>query len=403
MTPWITVIGITDRGLPSLPPGVGALVEKADVLVGGQRHLDLVDPSHSPTQITWSDGLDAAYDQIARHEGHNVVVLASGDPLHYGIGDGLVRRFGTDAIHVIPAPGAFSLAAARMKWSLPDVTCLTVHGRPLESVNLHLAPGARLLLLSWDGTTAKALARLLTDKGYGKSSITVLEHMEGEKENRIEGIAEAWPHDQTASLNTIAVTCIAGPDAVYWPRVPGLPETAFLHDGKITKREVRAATLAALAPMPGETLWDVGAGSGAVGIEWMRCPGAGKTTAFEIDPDKKTVIEKNARSLGVPDLEIVTGDVLETLPTRDDQPDALFVGGGVSRPDVMALCLNLLNPGGRLVANGVTLEAHQNLMYFHQIHGGDLVRISVARSGSVGSLSAMRPAMDVLQWKVTKQ
>lgn len=402
MTPWITVVGLTDCGPSALTPKTLAHIETAEVLVGGERHLNLVNAA-AAIQISWADGLSAAHDKIAEHHGKRVVILASGDPLHYGIGAQLVERFGSDAIHFIPAPGAFSLAAARMGWSLADVTCLTVHGRPLENVNLHLFPQARLLILSWDGQTPAALASLLTAKGFGDSRISVLEHMDGDNENRIDGLAKNWSVVETADLNTIAVECLAGSDAVFWPRVPGLPEAAYQHDGKITKREVRAATLAALAPLPGELLWDVGAGSGAVGIEWMRTHTSNKTVAFEKDASKHDVIKLNANNLGVPGLELIQGDVMASLPEIDATPDAIFVGGGVSSSDVLTLCWGRLKPGGRMIANGVTVEAHRNLMDFQSSHGGELVRISVARSGSVGQMTAMRPLMDVLQLKAHKK
>ena len=402
MTAWLTVIGITEKGLAGLAAETLAYIENAEVLVGGERHLGKVSAT-TAKRIDWCDGFDAAQDKIAEHAGQRVVVIASGDPLHYGIGARLVERFGTDSIHFIPSPGAFSLAAARMGWSLPDVTCLTVHGRPLEAVNLHLYPKAKLLLLSWNGTTPKALAQLLTNKGFGDSQISVLEHMDGDNESCVNGLAHDWSHDQTAHLNTIAVECIAGPDAQFWSRAPGLPEAAYEHDGKITKREVRAATLATLAPLPGELLWDVGAGSGAIGIEWMRMDTHNRAIAFEHDVTKIEVIERNAKNLGVPMLKIISGEFLKTVEDIKQIPDAIFIGGGVSDPKVLSACWDRLSTNGRMVTNGVTVEAHHALMNFSTEHGGELVRISVARSGSVGRMKALRPMMDVLQLKVTKQ
>jgi precorrin-6Y C5,15-methyltransferase (decarboxylating) len=402
MTAWLTVIGITEKGLGGLSAETLSYIESAQVLVGGKRHLEKVS-GNTALRIYWRDGLDVAHDKIAEHAGERVVVIASGDPLHYGIGAWLVERFGADAIHFAPSPSAFSLAASRMGWPLPDVTCLTVHGRPLEAVNLHLVPGAKLLLLSWNGTTPNALAALLSSKGFGDSRISVLEHMDGDDEARADGLAHNWSIDQTANLNTIAVECIAGPDAQFWSRAPGLPEAAYEHDGNITKREVRTITLAALAPLPGETLWDVGAGSGAVGIEWMRIDTLNRTIAFEHDEAKCDVIKRNAKNLGVPMLKVLPGDFLGTLKEMDQTPDAIFIGGGVSYPNVLNSCWGRLNTNGRMVANGVTVEAHRALMEFHAEHGGDLVHISVARSGNVGSMTALRPLMDVLQLKAIKQ
>lgn len=401
MIPWITVIGITESGLAGLSADSLAQIDKAEVLVGGERHLNKVTDTGAE-RIDWRDGLEAAYEKIAKQQGKRVVVIASGDPLNYGIGAGLVERFGPEAIAFQPSPSSFSLAAARMGWPLPDVSCLTVHGRPLETVNLYLAPGAKLLMLSWDGSTPKALSQLLTSKGFGESRISVLEHMDGDQEKRIDGTAADWAIDRTANLNTIAIECIAGSDAQFWSRAPGLPEAAYQHDGKITKREVRAATLAALAPLPGELLWDVGAGSGAIGIEWMRINTKNKAIAFEQDTAKCDIITSNANNLGVPKLRVIPGDFQASATDVEPTPDAIFIGGGVSNPEILNACWQRLNAGGRLVANGVTVEAHRTLMDFQAAHGGELVRISVARSGNVGRMTAMRPLMDVLQLKALK-
>ncbi|MGH6660648.1 MAG: precorrin-6y C5,15-methyltransferase (decarboxylating) subunit CbiE, partial [Rhodospirillales bacterium] len=278
MSPWITVVGIGEDGLQGLAPASRALVEKADVLAGGTRHLAKAKACDA-TRIDWRDGLEAGIEAIAAHRGKHVVVLASGDPLNFGIAANLIRRFGVEAVRVIPAASAFSLAAARMGWSIPDVECLTVHGRALETINLHLVPKRRLLVLSWDGGTPAALAKLLATRGFGTSTITVLEHMGGSKEKRLSGRADEWTRESCADLNTVAVECVAGPGVKIFSRVPGLPEDAFEHDGQITKREVRAATLARLMPLPGQVLWDVGAGSGAVAIEWLRAERSAEAVA----------------------------------------------------------------------------------------------------------------------------
>ena len=393
---WLTIVGIGDDGLDGLGPGARRLIDEAEVLVGGERHLAKATDS-AAEKISWGKDFDAGVEAIRKHEGRHVVILASGDPMHYGAGSTLARRFGIEALNIIPAPSAFSLAAARMGWSLPDVECFTVHGRPLETVNLYLRPKARLLILSWDGTTPAKLAALLSAKGYGESRITVLEHMGGNTENRLEGIARAWELDEAAALNTIAVECVAGTDAVVWSRAPGLPEAAFQHDNMITKREVRAATVSALAPLPGETLWDVGAGSGTVAIEWLRLEPAAHAIAIESNPKRLGFIRANALDLGVPRLAVVEGRAPEALDGIEGTPDAIFVGGGVSDAAVMDACYGRLAMGGRLVANAVTLEAQQSLLAFRERYGGRLSRISVAREDSVGGLSGLRPMMEVWQ------
>jgi len=402
MKRWLTVIGISEDGLHSLPPSSLELIKAAEVLVGGARHLAKV-PDYGAERMDWGKGFFNAIEELEDYKDKNVVVVASGDPLNFGAASTLRKRYAADEMAIIPAPGSFSLAAARMGWSLPDVEQVTVHGRPLEVVNLYLAPGAKLLILSWNGASPAVLADLLCEKGFGKSVIHVFEHMGGELEKHIEATAEGWNIERTADLNTMALECVAGPNAQCWSRVPGLPEAAFEHDGKITKREVRAATLALLAPLPSETLWDIGAGSGAVGIEWLRADNSVNALAFEHDAAKCEVITRNAGNLGVPRLKIIEGSAVEKITEIETSPDAIFMGGGVSDRALMEACWQRLADGGRLVANGVTVEAHAALMEFRKSHGGELTRISVARSGAVGSMTALRPLMDVLQLKVTKQ
>ena len=401
MSPWIAVVGIGEDGLDGLAPANRALVESADVLAGGARHLAKALKS-TALRIDWRNGLEAGIEALAAHRGKRVVVLASGDPLNFGIAANIIERFGADAVRVIPGPSAFSLAAARMGWSIPDVECLTVHGRALETANLHLVPGRRLLVLSWDGKTPAALAKLLTARGFGASPITVLEHMGGPKENRVAGRADRWTHVSCADLNTVAVECVAAPDARIFSRVPGLPEDAFEHDGQITKREVRAATLARLAPLPGDVLWDVGAGSGAVAIEWLRAERSAEAVAVERDPTRAARIGRNARALGVPRLRVVEGAAPAAIEDLQPNPDAVFLGGGVAEPELLEACWNSLALGGRLVANAVTLAGEARLLAFRAENGGALTRLAVARAEPVGSRDALRPLMDVLQFSAVK-
>ena len=405
MSARITVVGIGEDGLDGLTPKARGLIDEAEVLVGGERHLSKV-PLGGEQRIDWDGDFDAAFDKIEKMKDRRVVVLASGDPLHYGVGANIVRRFGADQVNVIPAPGAFSLAAADLGWPLADVKCLTVHGRALEAVTLYLTPGRRLLVLSWDGETPEKLAGLLTTRGFGPSRITVLGNLGGDDETRTEGTAEKWTGETVPDLNTIAVECIAGDGADVLSRVPGLPDDAFEHDGLITKREVRAATLARLMPLPGQTLWDVGAGSGAVAIEWLRAEPSAKAFAVERDPKRAAVIARNAANLGVPELKIVEGEAPGILSGIETVPDAVFVGGGVSVPGLLEACWDALSPGGRLVANGVTLEAEQRLLFFQNEFGGDLTRMAVSRAapvGPVGRLQTFQPLKQVTQLVTIKK
>jgi precorrin-6Y C5,15-methyltransferase (decarboxylating) len=330
--------------------------------------------------------------------------------MYYGAGANLTRRFDPAEITVLPYPGAFSLAAARMVWSLADVETLTVHGRALVNLNLVLAPGVRMLVLSGNGDTPADAAALLTGRGFGPSTVTVFEHLGGPKERRIDGIAEAWDHPRSADLNTLAIECRAGPDVRVLPRVPGLPDETFENDGQMTKHEVRAATLAALAPLPGQVLWDVGAGSGSVAIEWLRSvpryrvAGGGPATAVAVERDagRCAAIARNAAVLGVPQLQVVHGEAPDALSGLTPHPDAVFLGGGIARPGLLETCWRAIAPGGRLIANAVTIDGEARLVDFRKHHGGDLVRIAISRAEPIGQFTGFKPLMPVTQYTGVK-
>jgi precorrin-6Y C5,15-methyltransferase (decarboxylating) len=398
---WLKVVGIGEDGLAGLSPAAREAVDGAAILVGGPRHQAFV-PDFSGERMTWTDGIAGAVEGIAARKGENVVVLASGDPLDYGIGTVLARRFDPAELEVFPTPGAFALACARMKWPRPDTVCLTVHGRKLDRVRRHLAPGRNLLILAWDRASAAVLAALLTEAGYGPSRMTVLEHLGGPMENRLDGPAEAWPHERTADLCTIAVACVAAPGTVSLSAAPGLADDTYRHDGQITKREVRAVTLAVLAPVAGEMLWDVGAGSGSIAIEWLRAEPRARAVAIERDPARAAIIAANAAKLGVPELEIVTEAAPQAFDRLENPPDAIFAGGGFSRTSLLEECWARLKPGGRLAANAVTLEAEARLLAFHAERGGDLARIEIARPKPVGGLTRWQPLAPVTQYRGRK-
>ena len=401
MSPWITVIGIGEDGLEGLSAARLDQINAADVLIGGARHHGKVDNPEAEL-LDWGKGFDTALKEIEKRKGKNIVVLGSGDPMNYGIGAVLVRHFGTDAVIIHPAPGAFSLAAARMGWSIPDTETLTIHGRPLETLNRYVMPGARLLVLTQDGDTPAKVARLLTEKGYGESRITVLEHLGGSKENKLEGTAATWNFERAADLNTLAIDCIAGIDAPALSRTPGLPDEVFENDGQLTKREVRAATLAQLQPLPGQVLWDIGAGSGSISIEWLRLGGHRRAIAIERNPERVAAIKRNADTLGTPDLIVVEGDFDVVKGDLKYQPDAIFVGGGASSPQLLKAAWTALNRGGRFVVNAVSIEAEQALLAFRAEFGGDLSRLSIERAGPIGSLSVFRPLITVTQFSHRK-
>ena len=401
LNPWITVIGIGEDGLDGLGAATRALINSAEVLVGGERHLGLA-ASPAPVQFDWQDGFGAAMDRIESEKGKRIVVLASGDPLYFGVGSALARRFGADALFVVPAVGAVSLACARMGWSIPDIEVVTVHGRPLENLNYHLQPGARIIALTSGGESPGEVAALLTEKGFGPSKISVLEHLGGEKENRFEGIAQSWNHPMAAELNMLAIECIVGPNAQSLSRLAGLPDDAFEHDGQITKREVRAITLASLAPKHGEVLWDIGAGAGSISIEWMRTKRGLRAIAIEQNADRCAVIARNALKFGTTRIEVIQGSAPDALQGISPAPDAVFIGGGVSIEGVIEAAWDALKPGGRLVANAVTVEGEKKLMDFAKVSSGELIRISIERQQNLGGQSAFRPMMPVTQLVATK-
>jgi precorrin-6B C5,15-methyltransferase / cobalt-precorrin-6B C5,C15-methyltransferase len=400
MKRWLSVVGIGEDGLAGLAPAARALVETAQVLVGGERHLAMT--PHGPAErISWARPLADTLGAIEQCRGRRVTVLASGDPLWYGVGVLLARHFNPEEMTILPHAGAFSLAAARLGWAIADCLCLSLHGRPLDALRLHLAPGRRLLALSEDGATPRAVARLLADSGWGGSRMTVFEHLGGGREASQAATASAWRERLVADLNTIALECEAGPEARPLSRLAGLPDDAFEHDGQLTKREVRAVTLAALAPLPGETLWDVGAGGGSIAIEWLRAAEGGGAIAVERDPARAAIIARNAAALGVPGVQIIVGSAPETLPDGP-VPDAIFLGGGIGNPALLPVLWARLRPGGRLVANAVSIEGEQTLLAWHAEHGGSLSRIAVSRAEPLGRYQAWRPLLPVTQLAAVK-
>ena len=401
MTPWLSIVGLGEDGLPGLAPAARALIDNAEVLIGGTRHLDMV-PDDGRERLTWPSPLGAIVEEIARRRGRRVCVLATGDPMHYGIGVTLAKAVPMDEMVVIPAPSAFSLACARLGWILSEVETLTLHGRPLALLHPAIQPGARLLLLSNDAATPDQVAELLRARGYGPSRMAVLEHMGGAKERRLDGTAEAWQPGRVADFNTIAVDCLAGPDAALLPRTPGLPDEAFRHDGQMTKRELRAVTLSALQPVPGQLLWDLGAGSGSVAIEWMRSHPRCRAVAVERHAARIALIAGNAAALGTPGLEIVEGEAPGALDGLE-APDAAFIGGGLRADGNVETCWDRLKSGGRLVANAVTVEGEQALARWRAELGGELTRIAVSRAGAIGSVTGWRPFMPVTQLRAVKR
>ena len=385
--------------MDGLLPATRAVVEAAEIIIGGDRHHQLAE-NLTAERMAWPHPFDALISTIEGLRGRRVVVLATGDPLWFSVGARIGRAIDPAQIVYHPQLSAFQLAAARMGWSLPDVETLTVHGRPVEQMIAFIQPDARLLVLTTGADTPGQIARFLTERGFGGSRMTVLAAMGGKDEARFDGVAESWTHVVPA-FNTLAVDCIAAPDAALLPRVPGLADDLFQSDGTMTKQEVRAATLAKLMPMRGALLWDIGCGCGSVAIEWMRAARYARAVGIEPRADRRAMAAANALALGAPKLELIDGMVPQALEGLD-APDAIFIGGGLSR-ETFDAAWAALRPLGRLVANAVTLESEAELIALHKVHGGDLVKLSVHRAEPVGRLTGWRPLMPVTQWSLVKR
>jgi precorrin-6B C5,15-methyltransferase / cobalt-precorrin-6B C5,C15-methyltransferase len=392
----VTVVGIGADGWPGLPPPARAAIEQAGAIVGGPRQLALLPSDVAGQRIPLPSPLLPGLPRLV-DEHTDLVVLASGDPMFYGIGSTLVRLLGADRVRVLPHVSSVSLAAARLGWPLDDVDLVSLVGRPRELLHPLLQPGRRVLALAAEPTAAADVQVLLECRGFGGSQVTLLADLGGEDE--VVRPADGQPHSRLAIL---AIECRLDPGARPLPRVPGLPDDAFEHDGQLTKREIRAGTLAALAPVPGQLLWDVGAGSGSVGIEWMRADASNRAIAIESQPERRGRIARNAATLGVPGLRIVAGSAPAALAGLA-RPDAVFIGGGVTDHDVVATCWAALRVGGRLVANAVTIEGEHALVTWCARLGGTLTRLSVERVGPLGDFTTWRPALPVTQWAVVKE
>lgn len=407
MTGRVVIIGIGEDGLVGLSESARGALSASSIIYGGPRHLGMLGKDAPHELIVWSKDLGADIEYIAALSAdQSVVVLASGDPMLHGIGVRIVERFGIDNVLIIPSSSAFSLAAARMGWPLGDpmVKCISIHALPFENVLRLVQPKVRLLIFSRDKETPERLAKQLVEMGYGSSLMCVLERMGGTHERKTVNLAMHGFVEPFDNLNTIAVTCM--PDAGLRPLsvVPGLPDDAYEHDNTITKQEVRAITLAALAPTPGEVLWDVGAGNGTVAIEWLRAEPAAFAIAFEEKPERATRTRENAMRLGTPTLQVVEGHFPPSADGFEPSPDAIFIGGGIAGDgDLIRYCMSALPVGGRMVANAVTLQAQAALAAAYAEWGGELVTIAIARSADVGPHQAMKPSIDVLQWRGRKE
>jgi precorrin-6Y C5,15-methyltransferase (decarboxylating) len=400
--PVVALVGIGADGWSGLTTSATALIEAAGVVVGGQRQLDLLPETIAAERVPWPSPLRPVVgEMVGCHRPRGLVVLASGDPMFFGVGRALAEEVGPQNLLVLPHPSSISLACARLGWPVEDTDVVSLVGRPLASLTTSLHHRRRILVLSSDAATPAAVAKLLTDKGFGASTVTVLDQLGSADEARRSGLAETWGAALGAPLNVVAVECVLSPEGTRLGLAPGLADAAYEDDGQLTKREVRAVTISSLAPAPGELLWDIGGGAGSIAIEWMRSHRTCRAIAVESDNERAARIGRNAEALGVPGLRVVTGlapGVLAGLPS----PDAIFIGGGLTAEGMLGAAWGALKPGGRLVANTVTLESEALLAQWYARNGGELIRIATSRAKAVGGFTGWQQSMPVTQLAATK-
>ncbi|MBU6462005.1 MAG: precorrin-6y C5,15-methyltransferase (decarboxylating) subunit CbiE [Bradyrhizobium sp.] len=398
--PWLSIVGIGEDGLEGLSETARDLLSRAELVAGGRRHLTLV-ASLGKATLEWDTPFSASIPKLLAHRGKRVVALCSGDPFWYGAGSTFAEAVPPDETVAIPAPSTFAWAAARLRWRLEETVTLGLHARPIELLRPLLRTGARLIVLVRDGVATAQVAAYLNANGFGPSRLTILEALGGPRERVRTATAANFACDDVTSPVALALEAVAAEGSAGIPCVAGLPDDLFVHDGQLTKREIRAVTLSTLAPRGGELLWDIGAGAGSIGIEWLLAHPTNRAIGIEAREDRLNTARSNAQSLGVPHFDLRLGtapDALKDLPT----PDAVFVGGGASRDGVLDAIWQALPTGGRLVVNSVTLETEAVLITRQACHGGTLLRLTVERAGAVGNRTGWRAAMPVVQWSVTK-
>jgi precorrin-6B C5,15-methyltransferase / cobalt-precorrin-6B C5,C15-methyltransferase len=398
-------VGIGEDGIEGLGELARGLIESAEFVFGGERHLALAAPLIHGEVRAWESPFHRSVEDVVACRGRPVCVLASGDPFQHGVGSLLARYVAPEETLAVPAVSAFTLAASRLLWALPRITLLSLCGRPLDLIRPHLHPSARILALTSGAESPQAIADLLCASGFGESTLTVLEALGGPRERVRSARADGFNLDLIDALNTVAIEVVANPSARIIPWVAGLADELFEHDGQITKRHIRALTLSALAPQHGERLWDIGAGSGSIAIEWMLAHPSLTAVAIERRVDRAARIKRNAVNLGVPDLQVIEGSVpqaLDKLPA----PNAVFIGGAATTPGLIEMAQDALRVQGRLVVNAVTLETEALLLKAYSEHGGTMARIEIHHTrpvgGEEGRFSSWRPGNPIVQWTWVK-
>ncbi|HEX3487916.1 MAG TPA: precorrin-6y C5,15-methyltransferase (decarboxylating) subunit CbiE [Streptosporangiaceae bacterium] len=395
----VTVVGIGEDGWEGLGAGARAALARARLIVGSARQLGLLPAGLEARREPLPSPLLEHLDQLVLRPG--LCLLASGDPMRHGIGATLARRLGPGRLRVFPGVSSVALACARLGWPEPETEVVSLVTQPPEAALAALRPGGRVVLLCRDGQTPHQVAQLLAASGWGDSEVTVLERLGGPAE-RVLGPVQASGLAGTGFADLCVLGIRPRADAgTPAGRMPGLPDAAFESDGQLTRRELRVLALAALRPGPGELLWDVGAGSGSIGIEWLRAEPLARAVAVEARADRAERVQRNAAALGVPGLQVITGPAPAALAGLPP-PDAVFVGGGLTADGLLEACWERLRPGGRLVAHAVTVESEAVLHRWQRAEGGQLVRADLSYAEPLGGFTTWRPALPVIQWQVTR-
>ena len=397
---WLTIIGITESGSETLSMRARHAILTANLLYGSDRQLALISDQMSPlaNRRRWGTPIQETIDNLISDATENTVILASGDPMCWGIGETITRQLNNDAFVIIPATSIITEITAKLHWPNAELTSISLCSQPLTKLNNYLQPGRRMVLLSANEKSPKLVADYLCDKGYGKSHITVLENLGTDEEKITPTTAEQLGAIKNIGvLNSLAITFLCDPTAPIQPVVPGLEDQSYDHDGQITKRAVRAITIANLAPTPNAHLWDIGTGAGSISIEWCRAAGGATATAIEKSQSRIDRAKENAENLGVTTTQFIVGEAPSCL-TGLKSPDAIFIGGGLTTPDMIETSIGALNPGGRLVANAVTIEGEMKLIEAANTYGGNMNRIAISEPDEIGKFKAWRPHMPVTQW-----
>lgn len=405
----ITVVGIGADGFDELGYTAQTVLRHAEIIIGSWRQLNLIPDSVHAERRPWPSpmlpGLESLFHEYL---GLRIVVLASGDPMFHGVGSTLKRVLGSEKIRVIPHSSSASLACARLGWALDSTPVSSLVSREVETLIPLIDSGIRFLVLGRDELSAPDIAQLLVDMDHGDYSITVLSDLDSADEEIAYGSAEQPPQPVSA-LNVIAVAPPLGLSSRRRSLLPGLCDTSFENDGQLTKSDIRALTVSALAPQPGDVLWDIGGGSGSVAIEWLRAlslSGGPRAQAicFESHPERAARITRNAAHLGVPWLKVMGSapQALKDARYEGHAPDSIFIGGGLGVEKLPETAWSFLRPGGRIVANAVTIESEQILLRLRAVYGGSLRRIHIANDYQVGGFTAFKSALPITQWRATK-